>query len=89
MLPQVASLADTRGVLRLSGEELTSFLQVCLASKRRCDKYAVAPSEASQEHLMTAEYNAGATDKRHQAIGGNRCTYAVRSHTQLSWPVPA
>ena len=29
MLPQLASLADTRGVLRLEGEELIAFLQVC------------------------------------------------------------
>ena len=29
MLPQIASLADTRGVLRLSGQELVAFLQVC------------------------------------------------------------
>lgn len=31
MLPQIASLADTRGVLRLSGPELVAFLQVCQA----------------------------------------------------------
>lgn len=29
MLPQIASLADTRAVLRLSGQELVAFLQVC------------------------------------------------------------
>ena len=55
MLPQIASLADTRGVLRLSGEELMTFLQASLVLKRPCDKYAVACSETSHKHLMTPE----------------------------------
>lgn len=31
ILPQVASLADTRGVIRLAGDDLVRFLQVCVS----------------------------------------------------------
>ncbi len=85
-MPQLASLADTRGVVRLSGHGLIDFLQVSYDDHNLLSQVLICWLSAEKPRLTFCLFvDAGPADKRCQTAGGQRGSCSICCNTEFTW----